>query len=415
MSKLKVFKLYLSQVSRKSAAVPTTAAATVSVPVELTSGPEYDAVIRETAVYSITPRTFVQRTLKQETSAASRFEDEYSHGRTTVVRFGIDPHSPDVQAEITSCNARAQKPSDVKSVASTKIPRDTEIQTYRDEAKKQLTQVEKTNVAEAIAHLNKGPGKTALVDVFVRDDAGKIDPTNPEIHTVLLFAQADVTTGQSKYLVIDPSNSCFSHILAGGNDDIRVCFNKKFQIYKPFGAAGPNPDQWRDCIDIAVKLAFSIEVNAKLFPTMRIDVQELASNIGEIDPTSLSASFAVREITNSKAMNDKLPKLVESYPVRVKQSSNVAEEKQTTSVLASMRHAVEELKSMIQSMGLSHVQLRYHEDMEQLLARNPDQSEYGAFIGECRSYTDRVLRMTDATTLLGMEMAAIDSLTQGVI
>jgi hypothetical protein len=418
MSK-KVFKLDLSRISSGAATVSTTVSA-VAVPpaVELTSAdPEYGAVMRETSTYSITPRTFVQRTLKQETSCSSRFEDQYTYGNTTVLRFGIDPKSSDVQAEIASCNARAQKLSDVKSVASKAAARDVEIKAYRDGARKQLTKYENTNVAEAIAHLNKGLGRTALVDVLVRDDTGKVDPTNPEIHTVVLFAQVHTETGRLKYLVIDPSNNCFSHILAGANDSIRLCFNKKFQIYKPFGTTGPNSDQWRDCIDIAVKLAFNLEVNAKLFSTMRIGVQELDvdGNIGEISPDSLSTSFAVREITNSKAMNDKLPKLVESCPVRAKQSSNVMEEKHTTSVLTSMNYAVEKLESMVQSMGLSHIQLKHYADMQRLLRDQPNPSEYGQFIAECHRYVDGMFCMTDATTLLGREMAEIDHLTQGVI
>lgn len=62
---------------------------------------------------------------------------------------------------------------------------------------------------------------TALVDVFERDGNGAINAAAPATHTVLMFKQGD------KYLIIDPNNAFFSHILAGASDDIRLCFNKK--------------------------------------------------------------------------------------------------------------------------------------------------------------------------------------------
>jgi hypothetical protein len=122
----------------------------------------------------------------------------------------------------------------------------------------------KTNIVKtAIHYLMNTDSKTVLVDVFPRVLDSKAEGTpvgtiklsgNIETHTALLY-----NTGE-KILVIDPNNPQFSAFLENVNPThIQSSYRANDKIYTRAGESGL--ESWRDCIDIAVKLAFVLNAS----------------------------------------------------------------------------------------------------------------------------------------------------------
>ena len=258
------------------------------------------------------------------------YVDKYEGNGITVSHFGINVSCPSVVIAANSHNNTATK---LPSIAQSKGPSSqgakafgVDILQYRVHAKKQITQCEQDLMDVAIAYL--AHTDMVMVDFLVRDVDGNIG--TPETHTVVLFKH------NAKYLVIDPSNSDYSRILMGADDDIRVC-TKQLQIYKREGDSGPQFNQWRDCIDIAVKLALNIECN-KLFVNIKVDeIQPSSANCGTINYKSLLGCFPVKEITNQAIVYEKLPVLLEKIPSRLKQSTDVKDVKKVSAYLKAMQ------------------------------------------------------------------------------
>ena len=117
------------------------------------------------------------------------------------------------------------------------------------------------------------------MDVFVRSSKVK----ELEIHCVALLKAMD-----SSVLVVDPNNSSFSSVLQGPGVSL---MDKSAFIYKgtPAGRdastcpAGRHPTQWRDCADVAAKLALRFlrdDAGLAEFTTNargRVDIKQLKS------------------------------------------------------------------------------------------------------------------------------------------
>lgn len=178
-------------------------------------------------------------------------------------------------------------------------------------------------IQSAITSLQLGKQKTALIDIFARDDKEQIQFDTktklPETHTVVLYKN---TT--SEYIVIDPSNSTFSSHLAckiNNNligDSIKIITSEKeLKIYSPASKdnIGPNPNQYRDCIDIAVKLAFGL------------------NQIDTIDIKDLTNLESIQEITNNTHIDKYIPSLPDEFSLRIKQASETKIVKHISSLL----------------------------------------------------------------------------------
>lgn len=83
-------------------------------------------------------------------------------------------------------------------------------------------------------------------------------------------------------------------------------FHKSIQIYKPEGSIGPNPDQFRDCIDIAAKLAMNFNASPTHYDLVNLKKALLACEV-------------VRKVANQIDTDTADPKL----PIRVKQTSDI--------------------------------------------------------------------------------------------
>ena len=127
-------------------------------------------------------------------------------------------------------------------------------------------QLEIDLMKNAVQCLKDSSEKTILVDIFARhitntkEENGLIKLTNevPETHTIVLHK-----IDENNIFLVDPSNYYFSsHIVnmmkEGLDVKIHVPNQKGYKIYSPISSdkTGSHDELWRDCIDIAVKLAF---------------------------------------------------------------------------------------------------------------------------------------------------------------
>jgi len=159
--------------------------------------------------------------------------------------------------------------------------------------------------------------KAVLVDIFARDENCFIKLENklseikvPKIHITVLYFQLENPT----IPIIDPNNSKHSQHIA---DSSTIIFLKsqaptkilssvhKLEIYTPQrGNIGPNFNQYRDCTDIAVKLAFKLN-----------NLQE------NLDHKAIDKAKAVIAISNNPLITG-ISFNFNNIPVRIKQALN---------------------------------------------------------------------------------------------
>jgi len=162
----------------------------------------------------------------------------------------------------------------------------------------------------ALEHLVASGSKTVIVDILARDKGTlKILPSGKyESHSVLLYKDPAV----SDVYIIDPNNSKYSWHIANSEVQLLVrakgfarivAYDKILQIYTPAEDTGPAPGQYRDCIDISVKLAFGFNLSSK-----SVDIGNLA-----IHPVVVA-------ISNNETIDMAYAGNV--LPVRAKQSSH---------------------------------------------------------------------------------------------
>lgn len=268
---------------------------------------------------------------KDETLFIKKYQ--YKNSETSqVLRFGINYKSKLTQEELDNYNQKLktlleQNPSDAQSNISNETK-------YKNFSEKYitLTSFEKLAIKNALCYLEHSKSNIALVDVFKRESKQVVDPKNKkniitnvgeislkelDTHTAILYK-----TTENKILVIDPNNPIFSAHIAKFSPNIMVnpTANDKYKIYAPIGnnteigknleekfgsITGYNKDQYRDCIDIAVKIAFALKKD----DTQYKRVEEIIN------------STAIKLITNNKAID----KISSENPIvsnRLKQASD---------------------------------------------------------------------------------------------
>lgn len=235
---------------------------------------------------SITPTTFESREFTEDNSDLW-FIDQFVYNNNNVVRFGINNLSSNTISALTEeriCISNTTTGAESTTKSSTKY-------TKADAALIQLCNLENVLLNKACSYLlNNEATRAVLVDIFVRVNGGPsngdIQSTDniPEIHTVVLYRNPSDTIEEcleSKYTeptsstaygitVIDPSNFIFSSHLSNfvpsvtdPSDNLLPftisTIHKTLQIYQPATKdTGPNFNQYRDCIDVAVKIALGL-------------------------------------------------------------------------------------------------------------------------------------------------------------
>jgi hypothetical protein len=374
---------------------------------------------------SITPDTYRGGEFKITKVKSSEFEeleqelfyvDQYQYKdsqKSNVSHFGINVYREDLKKELIEHNKsfkKVLKDSEVISLLNktekSKKPEELEqekyqqLQKYKEESTQNLTGIEKYIVNEAIKHLNEQYKTTVLVEVFERDASGQVkEPLST--HTVVLYKQ------NNKYLVIDPSNAEFSTILIGTHKDVVACFNKKLKIYQPTegaeekGLLGSKAHQWRDCVDIAVKLAFNLAKN-----NQEIELEKF-KDLEVIKTDSLKSNFSIEEVSNSSEIYKILPGELDLYPIRAKQSSNILEQKYINAGLKVFHYISKQLKTKITDLNLHYAQEGIDQIKKGYFEHQYSANEY------YQSHKDLILlsehlKGLDELKLLGLETEIIE-------
>lgn len=257
------------------------------------------------------------------------FESKYEE--YGVVRYGINIHNTfsvvdQFNSEINTIFDKYNKEvgdlnnNEIKShrSGSSKKSKNSKKLAFDYDSCKILHPLEVMLLGDSIKNSIKTKQKAVLVDIFERNEQGVISIDNetdkPKTHTVVLCRKEDVNNSDNfGFLVIDPSNSKFSqHLGLPGvnkiidsllNGDIKLeVSNKSYKIYEQNSKIGTGLafNKFRDCIDIAFKLAKSLNKTPKenIFFNNKDKSLEIFDN--------LQANDIVKNITNNKIFDSEI-------------------------------------------------------------------------------------------------------------
>lgn len=248
---------------------------------------------------SITPTTLEKVIFAKEESPF--YKEIYQYKDNSVTRFAFNEKLLPYEKFADSKKLSSWK-SSTKSAQAIKANAD----------RIELEELETQLLKQATDYLLSSKEETIVVDIFAREQ-GQIKNADGfvELHSVVLFKHNE------KIHVIDPSNFSFSCHLFNFNKDLIITRYSTDKIYEPASAkngigkklinkynsiTGASLDQYRDCIDIAVKIALGI--NAK----------------DNIDFANIIKLDVVKEITNNPELNANIIDL--DAPVRIKQATD---------------------------------------------------------------------------------------------
>lgn len=244
---------------------------------------------------------------------------QYKTSETSkVLRFGINIQHKELLKELDIYNNQLTKK--VTNALQSKLEKQSDISNISGATKYapfrekyiSLTSTEELVVKNAVKYLDSSSNKIALVDIFPREfnnkntGVGTINIKNLDTHTALLYK-----TSGNQILVIDPNNPMFSSHLSKYQDDYytlqTLCTtDPSFKIYSrpEKSETGFSTDKYRDCIDIAVKIAFVLNNSGNSYENfdeiMNSQVIKLVTNNAIIDGVVLSDNFPtrVKQISN---------------------------------------------------------------------------------------------------------------------
>ena len=234
-----------------------------------------------------------------------------------VLRFGINIQHKELLEELNIYNnqltakvnnalqSKLEKQSDISNISGA-----TKYAPFREKYIS-LTSTEELVVKNAVKYLDSSSNKIALVDIFPREfnnkntGVGTINIKNLDTHTALLYK-----TSGNKILVIDPNNPMFSSHLSKYQDDYytlqTLCTtDPSSKIYsRPEGTnTGYNKEKYRDCIDIAVKIAFVLNNSGNSYENfdeiMNSQVIKLITNNSNIDGLIFTNHDLIRQKQSS--------------------------------------------------------------------------------------------------------------------
>ena len=265
---------------------------------------------------SITPTTLDQVVFDKNPYEDLLYKEVYRYKDNAVTRFAFDEKL-----------LPYEKFSDSKQVGSWKSSKKSDaIKKNADFI--ELHELENHLLKQSISYLLDEKQKTVVVDIFARDKGQiKNDEGFVELHSVVLVSQ------NKKIYVIDPSNFSFSCHLSNFNQALVITKYSMDKIYEPPSSiksdigkeltakyksvTGSRSEQYRDCIDIAVKLALGINIKKS------IDLDKIV----DMD--------VVQEITNNPEVNLNLP-FDQNTVSKIRQASNESVRKYANSLYANI-------------------------------------------------------------------------------
>lgn len=283
----------------------------------------YSYLLNEVRLGSITPTTFDIR--EYETSSSPIFTETYTYYDNSVIRFGINTIAIKLDSTLLkTTGSSTSRESSVSSKHSTKKFVTKQVDQIFH------TKIEIDTLSEALKDLFSDDTKTTvLLDIIARDGVTlKIAPKTGlhEVHCIVLYKNPLDKEGKNEVIVIDPSNSSYSWHIENKDayehlpDDIKgrissiKTHHKARQIYKAEAKesgvikTGPNFTDFRDCIDISVKIAFSL--NNLPVADRYIDIEKI-----EKHPALIALS-------NNRTIDDNFD-TDKGIAVRLKQTSSV--------------------------------------------------------------------------------------------
>ncbi len=354
------------------------------------------------------------------------YEDIYKYGSSSVMHFGINaaclfPDSiipQDSTVPVSNNNEFLSKPKSNGSKGSKKSGGDN-----ISAVSKLLHPLEVYTMQKALEYLLGNNGsKSVLIDIFERDEEGSIikkdiqsneqkedDEVEPigllklNVHTVTLFknkvVDKNVNEQKINIIVIDPNKSSHSSHLADLDNGLRIFgpdvtvvrgkygadssniikFSKDLNIYTGVkDKDGPNSDQYRDCSDVAVKIALALNSSDSTLDNI--------NKMGESD--------VINEISNATIKKDVVETEMHGIPaqynvvLRMKQASDPIVRKKTHFLITQIYKQIEAQKELSPEDPDEKAKTMYKKMIE-ALSINYAPEGYGEGITSlCQLYTE---------------------------
>ena len=287
--------------------------------------------------HSITPTTFASREFENNLDEPWHLE-QYQYKEHEVARFGINNNSSTIIPQLITDNiktivdGRGSSKYSKQPQAASAIKLSSLECLLLDKAINYLLAVEEHNVI--------------LLDILERVNGGNnngevmLEEGLPKIHTVLLYKNPDIFGGPRKISVIDSSNFLFSSHLSNFNNP---CYNQYktypadqfeiktlhqgLKIYEPDPTnTGPAAQQYRNCTDILVKLAFGLnKLNMARTSSGEEKLLLLTLN-AELEENVIKECSVIQNISNNRSIDKHIITSSNKQYVwtpRIKQTSNV--------------------------------------------------------------------------------------------
>ena len=230
-----------------------------------------------------------------------------SQSRAEVQHYSIDPAKVKESVEEFNNNEANFHEKAVILAGNSKKSGPTSGAYQSGDGKKTLHPYENLLIKQASSTLT-GDTKVVLIDIFAREDSGKVKfqtDGNPETHTIILCKGKKAQTEVDAILVIDPNNSAFSSHLftqySDSNPKLEIVGSNK-KIYQPVSNIGKFINSSRDCIDIAIKLAYKLqglESNNISFTSQGVEIFN-----------EKEANEIVKSISNSSKFDNTIDKII---------------------------------------------------------------------------------------------------------
>lgn len=266
---------------------------------EISVNPKKEYNSKLSGVYN-SYNTYLENTKDIDTSI---FEDVYGFNKTNVSRFGLNGH-----LELNKLNSFYNDNKCTATIETASVGSKSKSKSD-NKGEVVLHPLEIMNLYKALIE-NKD--KVVLVDIFARDDQGNIlvqdNSKFADVHSIVLYKNGN------KICVIDPSKSSHSnHIVSSAkfiSDELSIVAPKEvIEIYVPKkGKTGPS--QYRDCIDIAVKIALGLQEGKEV-----IDPNKLVESIKSLK--------IVQQVTNQEDVNKNLFFEKDIAVARIRQATNL--------------------------------------------------------------------------------------------
>lgn len=249
------------------------------------------------------------------------YRETYHHDtwKSPILRFGINGYPTPIKTYLADHNKNQQEA--LKQAELDKMSNASNSTNYpKFVTQVILTQLEQDLMQHAVQYLTVNKLKVVLIDIFPRalkaeksiklgdiEIPVSIDKPIPT-HTVVLYSNSE----KGQILVLDPNNPRFSGHLKHSNKAVITDDNQSdtHKIYAPKAGVttGPNKDQYRDCIDLAAKLAALLDMDTTNYTNhddiIKSEVVKVVSNNLAITKLEVDNPLRIKQVSHLKKMSE---------------------------------------------------------------------------------------------------------------